>query len=219
MTAISRDEQSFTWKDIYAYCRLYALQQSKSLKHPPNVLFVPVPQQTRYEFYGLDWIEKEHYDERIELVTKRTAEFFVGGTVLNKGTLHTLKMLSSAQDEEELAAIWIYAFLFDIAGRASRGGYSRLAWQIENEACAFLSERFYMWHHAMRSLVPEVYIPYGLLREAEFRSFKPLVDMALLNAQIVSNEFVPVLYSSLPEGETPFNVSSSLRRDDAGTGK
>lgn len=90
--------------------------------------FIPCPPTDELLFWGYDWIKPEQYEERIKYVTENPRAFLHLGDVLNKGTLHTLHMLAETKSDEERAAIWISAFLYDVLDsriiHSDTGGFS-----------------------------------------------------------------------------------------------
>ena len=102
--------------------------------------------------------------------------------------------------DEETAAIWMYAIAFELLQKGLYGKSRKYANQICYVTREFLADRFCFWHHAMRKLVPEIYTDY-LLRQLEFESFESIIEIIVLNAALIRHEYVPVLYSSLKQGE------------------
>lgn len=159
-----------------------------------------------YITWGYDWIDNEHYTERVESFRHAVDNPFSHGfTPLNKGTLHTLQMLIDAQDEEERAAIWIYAFCHDLTDKHYGMKSYGICGQLENAAFLFLKERFDIWHHAMKKLTPEYYIPASVLYEAEFEEHVSVVELIILNTYLIRKEYSVVLYHSLETTDSPFD--------------
>jgi len=100
-----------TWEEIYKHWELYS-------HYGPSVLIepiVPVEVHIDYDprngiFYGYDWISNDNYVARKELIEKNLTEFIYFTKPTNIGTIHTLNMLVHSENDEERAAIWIYAF-------------------------------------------------------------------------------------------------------------
>jgi|LSQX01.2.fsa_nt_gb hypothetical protein len=165
-----------------------------------------------FYIWGYDWIHRDEYNARIKQVTLQTNEFLLFGHMLNKGTLHTVEMLASANNNEERAAIWLYAFFRDIDRFLNGGSRHAFAHVIQNEAYGYLSEHYYMWHHAMRKLTPNIYFHYGLFENIELKSFEPFVEIAMANAAMVLNDYTAVLYSSREDNFEPDSTHSLRRR-------
>jgi hypothetical protein len=197
-----------SWEEIYQHWELYS-------SFGPSILtasIAPVEvyidyDQKRGVFYGYDWLSSDEYKSRKELIEGDLTHFFYFTKPTNKGTIHTLNMLVNSVSDEERAAIWIYAFAKEISDSLGQGNIYRYSWQLCDVARGFLSHRYFMWHHAMRRLVPEVFISHSVYCDTEFRSIDAVVELARLNAALVLYEYVPVLYTSLGKGEKPPNYS------------
>jgi hypothetical protein len=208
------EEYFVKWEDIFDYWNSCAIYRFPKVKAPFLVEHIYVPYENKRRcIYGYDWILKSQYKDRIKYVTTKPEEFMYFGTVLNKGTLRTVEMLASSKDNEERAAIWIYTFIYEILPVHLRGKNRIIANAISREAYLFLQNRFSMWHHAMKKLTPDIYFSYGLFENAEFKSFEPIIDLAMVNAGITLNDYVPVLYNSRKDGSQPIDVYS-IRRGD-----
>lgn len=205
-----------SWEELYAGWKLYSTSGPQILSLP----IAPVEIHVDYDnskniIYGYDWLPKASYEQQKTIFATHGA----GGLYLiqptNKGTLHTLNMLIHSQNDEERAAIWLYAFakeiLLDRSDYAnSLGSYAH---QICNAAYGFLSQYYAMWHHAMRRLVPELFTNWHLLADTDFHSVQAVIELARLNASLILYEYIPVVYSSLNPGETKPNYS--VRKDKA----
>ena len=105
----------------------------------------------------------------------------------------------------------MYAISFELIERGLCGKSRKYAHQICNITRKFLSKRFVIWHHAMRKLVPDIYMN-CLISEMEFESIESIIEIIMLNAALIRHEYVPVLYSSLKKGEH-YN-DNSVRYED-----
>ena len=194
-------QSQINWDEIYKHWSLYASSGPAILNTPINLTEIHVNfTKADSVFYGYDWLSHDEYFSRKNLIEKNLPEFLYFTKPTNKGTIHTLRMLMEANDDEERAAIWIYAFAKEMS-EGQGGNIRRYAYQLCNACLDFLSKRYYLWHHAMRKLVPEVFINYNIYLETEFSSVNAIIELARLNAALVLYEYVPVLYSSLNPGE------------------
>jgi len=53
----------------------------------------------------------------------------------------------------------------------------------------------------MKKLVPEIFIPYCIYDEANFYSISAVIELARMNATMTLYEYVPILNTSLEDGE------------------
>lgn len=147
---------------------------------------------------------REEYNSRKEIIKNNVAHFLYFTKPTNKGTMHTLNMLMNSVNDEERAAIWIYSFAKEIYDHDYRGNINKYAYKLCNASRNFLSQHFYMWHHAMKKLVPEISINHNIYSETEFHTIKAVIELARLNAAIILQEYVPIRYTSLkPDEEVP----------------
>lgn len=196
-----QNKSQVSWNEIYQHWKIYAHSGPVILNSPINLkeIHVDFPEHEGI-FYGYDWLTRSEYMHRKELIEKDLVQFLYFTKPTNKGTMQTLQMLMEAKDDEERATIWIYAFAKELSDRAS-GSTLRFAYQLCDASLEFLSKRFYLWHHAMKKLVPEIYIDYSVYAETAFSSVNVIIDLARLNAALVLHEYVPILYTSLKPGE------------------
>ena len=105
-----------SWEEIYRYWSLYADRGPVILNEPirPTEIHVDFKRPDTY-IYGYDWLSREEYLCRKKTIEKNPTEFLYFTQPTNKGTIHTLRMLMDAKDDEERAAIWIYAFAKELS--------------------------------------------------------------------------------------------------------
>ena len=163
-------------------------------------------------FYGYDWLTQEEYASRKTTIETNLMQFLYFTKTTNKGTMHTLNMLVNSVSDEERADIWIYSFAKEISEHHSSGNINRYAYELCTACQGFLSQHFFTWHHAMRKLVPEIYVNHNIYMETEFKTINAVIELARLNAAVVLQEYVPILYTSLWPGEETPDVS--VRREN-----
>ena len=164
-----------TWAEMFRQWQQYRERFPQLFgDFPVTRVFIPCPPTDELLFWGYDWIKPR--------------AFLHLGDVLNKGTLHTLHMLAETKSDEERAAIWISAFLYDVLDsriiHSDTGGFSC---KLHSVSYGFLRSKYYLWHHAMRKLVPEIFFGYEFSAHALFDSREPFIEMAAIHAEIVMN--------------------------------
>ena len=187
--------------------------------HGPSIMNMPILPSTIHVdyskmsgiFYGYDWLSRSEYESRKSIIENNVAQFLYFTTPTNKGTMHTLNMLVNSVSDEERAAIWIYSFAKEVSERNNSSSISRYTYELCDASEDFHSQNFYMWHHAMKKLVPEIFILRSLYAETKFNTIDAAIELARLNAAIVLQEYVPILYSSLEHDEKAPNIS--VRRE------
>ncbi len=198
--------EALTWEEVYNHWHTYTVCRSTTLLEPLSAHEIHVNFRGDAKFYGYDWLSQKEYEERKRVIDTNVTSFLLLTESTNKGTIRTVQMLAEARDDEERAAIWLYAVTREFMETA-RGSAYRFASQINGVCWTFLSGRFFMWHHAMKRLVPQSYISYDLLVDTDYSSVEAIIDLAILNAELVAHEYVPILYSSLKPGETAPDIS------------
>jgi hypothetical protein len=191
-----------SWDEIYDYWRLYSRYGPSILNQPisPIEIYVDFNKHDG-TFYGYDWLTLEEYESRKATIENNIVQFLYFTRSTNKGTIHTLNMLIDSVDDEERAAIWIYSFAKEISDYHNQGNINRYAYELLRASQDFLSRHFYMWHHAMKKLVPEIFISHNVYSGTDFSTINAVIELARLNAAIVLQEYVPILYTSLEPGE------------------
>ena len=201
-----------SWEDVYEYWHLNNMYGPSMLNMSisPTELFVNYSKQDGV-FYGYDWLSLNEYKSRKELIKNDVSQFLFFMSPTNKGTVHTLNMLINSISDEERAAIWIYSFAKEISEHNNRGNINRYAHELCNVSRNFLSQHFCMWHHAMKKLVPEIFIGHSIYSDTEFNTINAVIELSRLNAAIVLQEYVPIIYTSLQPGEEVPDIS--VRRE------
>ncbi len=70
-------------------------------------------------------------------------------------------------------------------------------------ACEFLGTRYYLWHHAMKRLVPEIMIPSSILENIVCKDAEPIVGLIQMNTVLLKSTWSILRYSSLKDREVP----------------
>ena len=203
-------KEKLTWEEIYAAWKYESYRFSNEPSSPTTATEVFVDYRHEGYFYGYDWRNNASAKNIKDLIESDPISFLLFSSPTNKGTIHTAQMLAEAKDDEEHAAIWIAATAKDLYEFKINKSVSRQASRIFFAALAFLNERFFTWHHAMRSLVPEIMIPNSILNSIDCEDIKPVVALILMNTELLKNTHEILLYSSLKEGQRP--ETSSLRK-------
>lgn len=133
------------------------------------------------DFYRFDQLQNKAVQTRKESIERNPLEFLYSTHPTNKGTLQTAEMLMDAQNEEELAAIWIAATTKELYELKYGNGIGRYANILHMAACEFLQTRYYLWQHAMKRLVSEILIPPSL----PLSYFIPKISTFLIHAIVV----------------------------------
>lgn len=119
---------------------------------------------------------------------KNPIEFLYFTKPSNKGMIQTAQMLMAAKNQEEKVAIWIAATaneLLECSFESRIGKYAKI---LEMTARGFLRDRYQIWHHAMRKLVPEIMIPYNILDNLICKDFDVVMELIHSTKYIVNTE-------------------------------
>jgi hypothetical protein len=192
-----------TWESIYELWKMGSYTFPQVLTEPVSAETVFVEYKQDGYIYGYDWLEATEAQERKQLIEKNPIEFLYFTKPSNKGTIQTAEMLMEARDEEELAAVWIAATskeLYDYRIGSDVGRYANILYK---SACGFLGTRYYLWHHAMKRLVPEIMIPSSILESMVCKDAEPVVGLVQMNTVLLKNTWSILRYSSLKDGEVP----------------
>lgn len=176
----------------------------------PNILNEPLSAETIFTeynqdgyFYGYDWLENTTVQERRQLIENDLAGFFLFTDATNKGTIHTAEMLIEAQNEEELAAIWIAATGKELSENSTNNDIKRYAYVLYMAAYDFLKSRYNLWHHAMKKLVPQILIPFSIQMNLACEDAETVMDLIQMNTIMLKGSYSILRYSSLKEDEFP----------------
>lgn len=200
--------EEMTWKDIYKLWEISSYDFPKTLTEPvaAEKIFVKYEQNNHY-IYGYDWLETTEVQERKQLIMENPIQFLYFTKSSNKGTIQTAEMLMNASNEEELAAIWIAATAKELEYRSS-GNARYYASTLQITAEDFLRDRYSLWHHAMKKLVPDIMIPSSILENIVCEDPSPIIGLIQLNTLLLKTSWKILLYTSLKDSET---IESHIR--------
>ena len=195
--------EQMKWEIVYELWRMCGYHFPKVLTEPVSAETVFVEYRQDDYIYGYDWLEVTEAQERKQLIDTHPSQFLYFTKPTNKGTIQTAEMLMEARNEEELAAIWIAATAKELSEhRVGRnlGYYPHI---LHMAACEFLGTRYYLWHHAMKRLVPEIMIPSSVLESIVCKDAEPVVGLVQMNTVLLKSTWSILRYSSLKDGKIP----------------
>ena len=199
------------WDSVFKLWQHGSYTFPKCLDEALSIESVYVEYKHHGYIYGYDWLQNEDADERKQLIAENPTEFLYFTKPSNKGTIQTAQMLVEAQDTEEMAAIWIAATAFELMNKSVHSGVARYANELYYAAIEFLRNRFYLWHHAMRKLVPEIMIPYSVLDSLRCEQAEALIGLIQMNVIMLKGSYTLLHYSSISEDELKDERLHSLR--------
>ena len=193
--------EQMKWEDVYKLWQRGSYHFPKGLTAPVSAETVFVEYKQDGYIYGYDWLETAEAQKRVRLIQKNPIQFLYFTKPTNKGTIQTAEMLIEAHGEEELAAIWIAATAKELNEYRIRGDVGCYADILHMAACQFLSDRYFLWHHAMKRLVPEIMIPSSILENIVCKNAEPVVGLIQMNTVLLKSTWSILRYSSLIDGE------------------
>lgn len=205
--------EQMSWEAVFRLWKQGAYYFPQSLTSPLAVENVAVEYNSSGYFYGYDWLENTEAAQRKETIQTNVANFLYFTKPTNKGTIRTIGMLSEAIDDEERAAIWIAATAFELQNKHYDNGISYHACQMYDAARAFLQDRFCIWHHAMKRLVPDILIPHTVLKSISAADASTVMQLIQMNTLMLKSSYSVLLYSSLKDDIVPECCSVRLSAD------
>jgi hypothetical protein len=202
--------EQMKWEDVYELWKRGSYKFPKILTEPVSAETVYVEYEQRGGYiYGYDWLEASEAQEKKQLIEKTPMEFLYLTKYTNKGAIQTAEMLVEARSEEELAAVWIAATSKELCAYRSGSGVGRYASMLYIAAYEFLSDRYFLWNHAMKRLVPKIMIPSGVLKNMVCKDPEPVIGLIQMNTVMLKSTWNILRYSSLKNGEV---IASKCRR-------
>lgn len=190
--------EQIEWKEVYKLWNYGCYRSPEILKTPVTVerVFINYGNDDDY-FYGFDWLTNDDAQETKKQIRQSPVAFLYHTRPTNKGTIQTAEMLASAQNEEELAAIWIAANAKELSQPGYRKDVYRYSDMLCTAACDFLQSRFHLWHHSMKKLVPEIMIPRSVLENMICQNVEPIIGLIQTNIMLLKSTHTILQYSSL----------------------
>jgi len=199
------------WDSAYKLWQYGSYSFPKSLVEPISVETVFVEYKNSGYIFGYDWLQNDEASERKQLIAKNPTEFLYFTKPSNKGTIQTAQMLAEAQDMEETAAVWTAATAYELTNYNTQNGVARYANQLYYAAIMFLRQRFELWHHAMRKLVPEIMIPRSVLNSLQCDQAETMMGLIQMNVVMLKGSYTFLRYSSISDAELANEQPHSLR--------
>lgn len=195
--------EKMTWQEAYKLWNdgCYYFPELRSA--PVTVEAVFVEYEGEGYFYGFDWLQNDMAQERKMLIEKNPVGFLYLTKPSNKGTIRTAEMLVEAQSDEERAAVWIASTAKELSEYGGGNSVRRYASRLHIAACEFLKDRYYLWHHAMKRLVPEIMTPLSVLDTIVCNDAEPVMGLIQMNTAFLKSTWTILRYSSLKDGELP----------------
>ena len=189
-------ESTIKWKDIYLIWDAATTRLPELCKRP-CCRSVDISKPLFGPCYYYNWVKNGEMDIAIQKdLAILDSEFLEVGMSWSKGTLMTASLLSSCQDGEELAAVWLCAFALTLLRQniIDHQETRILLSNLQREACAVFARKYGYWHSNSRTLLPEFYIPTELFWENTPLSLSVLVELAAINAASVLAHYTPIEY-------------------------
>lgn len=191
------------WEKVYKLWKRGCYQFSNALTQPVSVETVFVEYKRDGYIYGYDWLLNEEAQERKQLIKTNPTEFLYFTKPTNKGTIQTAQMLAEAQNEEEIAAVWIAATAKELSEYRTGNGFGCYIDMLYMASCEFLRTRCVLWHHAMKRLIPEIMIPSSVLENIICKDEGPVMGLIQMNTVLLKSNWSILRYSSLQDSEIP----------------
>lgn len=195
--------EQMKWENVYDLWKTGCYQFPELLSSPISAETIFVEYKQDGFIYGYDWLENVVAHERKQLIEKNLIEFLYFTKTTNKGTVQTAEMLMEARDKEELAAVWIAATAKELSEYRIGNSVERYANLLYMAALEFLKTRYYLWHHAMKKLVPEIMIPSSVLENIICKDAEPVIGLIQMNTILLKSTWSILRYSSLKNEEIP----------------
>lgn len=196
--------EQMKWEDVYKLWKRGCYFFPKILTDPVSAetVFVKYDQNSHF-IYGYDWLETVEAQERKRVIKENPIAFLYFTKPTNKGTIQTAEMLIEARNEEELAAIWIAATAYELSEHMIGNDVGRYANILYMAAYEFLSTRYYLWHHAMKRLVPKIMVPSSILSNIICKDAEPVMGLIQMNTILLKSTWNILRYTSLKDEELP----------------
>lgn len=195
--------EKMKWEDAYRLWNDGRYDFPEILSSPATAEPIFVEYEEDGYFYGFDWLQNNMVQERKWLIQKKPLEFLYFTKPSNKGTIQTAAMLVEAQSDEERAAVWIAATAKELSECGGENNIRRYSNTLYMAACEFLKDYYYLCHHAMKKLVPEIMIPQSVLENIVCKDAEPIMGLIQMNTVLLKSTWSILRYSSLKDGELP----------------
>ena len=190
--------KDFTWFDLYQMWQGMPTFLFPELECNP---VIKVDIKTDYgtpaaRHYYYDWIPKDETKDRILEIQTKCKTRGIPETLYewNKGTLYTASLLACSKTAEDLAAVWIAAYLSDIANRDERFLFCNNFKKPMNISYEYLRNNLGAWHGNMGKKLPYVFVGHHLAVDAINKSQEFIIELAISNASLTLTHFDPVEY-------------------------
>lgn len=195
--------EQMKWKDVYELWKRSCYSFPQTLTDPVSAETIFIKYERDGYIYGYDWLDAVEAQERKRIIKANPIEFLYFTNPTNKGTIQTAEMLIEARNEEERAAIWIAATAHELSEHMIGNDVGQYADILYMAAYEFLNPRYYLWHHAMKRLVPKIMIPSSILSNIICKDAKPVMQLIQINTILLKSTWNILRYTSLKDDELP----------------
>ena len=202
--------EQMKWKDVYELWKRSCYSFPQTLTDPVSAETIFIKYERDGYIYGYDWLDAVEAQERKRIIKANPIEFLYFTKPTNKGTIQTAEMLIEARNEEERAAIWIAATAHELSEHMIGNDVGQYADILYMAAYEFLNPRYYLWHHAMKRLVPKIMIPSSILSNIICKDAKPVMQLIQINTILLKSTWNILRYTSLKDDELPESSHQSL---------
>lgn len=181
------------WKTIYKYWQVHSdWDFEKNLARPlifkNEFLSVDDELSTSFDY---SWCAPEKLSEHVAAISEQLRGGYAHDEHRYKGISYMLELLATAENDEERAALWIYAHSHDFLKRE----ISASAFQYLSEICeaaeAFLRKK-YVLRYEKATFIHKMFITSHVLNKTEFASFEPLLHLIMANTEMIRKNYIPV---------------------------
>lgn len=200
---------TLTWKTIYKYWQVHSdWDFEKNLARPlifkNEFLSVDDELSTSFDY---SWCAPEKLKEHVAAISEQLRGGYAHSEHRYKGVSHTLELLATAQNDEERAALWIYAHSHDFLKRNVSASAFQYLSEIYEVAEAFLRKRFIL-RYKKADFVHKLFITGHVLNATEFSGFEPLLHLIMANTEMIRKNYIPVFVCTNKNGIPPrFRIS------------
>lgn len=195
---------TLTWETIYKYWQVHSdWDFEKNLARPlifkNEYLYLGDELSTSFDY---SWCAPEKLSEHVAAVSEQLRGGYTHDAHRYKGISYHLELLATAENDEERAALWIYAHAHDFLLREISASAFQYLSKIYEITKAVLKEKFII-NYEKSNFIHKLFIASHVLNATEFTSFEPLLHLIMANTEMIRKNYIPVFVCTNKNGIPP----------------
>ena len=172
------------------------------------------------EFHGFRiythlWLSNDHISQShdLENLFSRSPFYRQKDGLADERVIRAAELMIQSKSEEERVAIWLWIFCSSLENAKLPHPNSLYLDYVGGKARIFLQNYFQEWLFRYHHRFPNLYVDDKILSKVRFERYSIIIDLAIMNAYMISKDYSIVLFDSKPELNDPPFSYRNIRKE------